>query len=191
MKKINKYLRVFIYISMTMVCYVSSAQDFHYGAIFDATGPIKEIKTDSKNPLVEKKVKIDKQGRGGLAMMMYDNSGLPLGFEMNMLGKQNYQKFYWNDDNRLDSVSMKIELIGDCKLITAKNTYSGKPLSSQKIEIKTKDGNIRYLRIFSEYTYDEASNWISRKVKQTSIDKNGEETNEEYIETRFIKYYTK
>lgn len=172
-----------------MICNYSFAQDFHYASIFDVIGPVKEIKTFSHNPLVEKKVKIDKQGRGGLAMIMYNNDGLPIGFELNMLGKQNYQKFFWNNDNRLDSVAMKIDLIRDYKFITAKNTYCGEPLCSQKIEINTKDGTTQYVFFFSDYTYDENNNWISRKVKQTSINPKGEENNEEYVETRIIKYY--
>ena len=165
------------------------AQDFKYAAIYDASGPVKEIKTDSKMPLVQKKVKIKENGMGGLSNMMYDNDGLPVGWEMNMMGKQNFQKFFWNEDSRLDSIAVKIDVIGNSELITVKNTYSGRDMISQVIEVKSKEESSKFIMLFSDYKFDDNGNWISRKVTQTEAKNAGGKSEQEFTETRTIKYY--
>ncbi len=183
---INKILT---FLSLATIALAAYAQDYKYAAVYEAVGPVKEIKTDSQFALIQKKVKIDKKGMGGLPVMLYDDSGYPLGFEMNMMGKQIFQKFFWNDQNRLDSVAVRLALLRDYKLISAKNVYSDGNVITQEIDIETKDGGIKYIRLFSDYIFDDKGNWISRKVRQTAITKDCDKTEEEFNETRTLKYY--
>ena len=186
MNKRTYMLSVFAVLNAVMF-----SQDFHYAAVFDAVGQVKEIKTDSGNPIVRKKVKINKNGKSGMPVMMYDEAGFPIGFEMNMLGKQTYQKFFWDKNKRLDSVAIKLDMIGNSELITVKNNYTGNTVESQILEVKMKDCNKRYVRVFSDYSNDEEGNWISRNVRQTLIENDCLEIEEEFTETRTIKYYNR
>ena len=182
--------RIFAFLSFVTWILPTFAQEYRYAAVYDAAGPVKEINTKTKLPLVKKKVKINKKGMGGLSIMLYDEAGLPVGWEMNNMGRQNFQKFFWNNDNLLDSVSVKVDVIGNYELIAAKNTYSDDLLHSQVIEISSKESNTKLIRLFSEYIFDNYGNWISRKVRQTEIDKSCTRHELDYTETREIKYYS-
>ena len=168
---------------------VSFAQEYRYSEVYDAFGPVKEIRTDSKNPFVKGKVKIDRNGQGDMPMMMYDDTGYPLGCEIIALGIHAFQKFYWNAGNRLDSVSVQFPVFGKPTLLTGKNVYSGNSLDSQILRIVKGDDVVEYTRTFSDYCYDEYGSWISRSVNQEMTDKSGSKSIEAFQETRKIKYY--
>lgn len=181
--------KFFCVLSAVLCILCANAQEYHYAELFDASGPVKEIKTDSKNSFVQKKIKIDKDGRGGPAIMSYDDKGYPTGFEINMLGKANFQKFFWNEECRLDSAAIQIAAVGRNSLITVKNSYSGKNLTAQHIKVKEDDGQIEYIMTFGDYSYDTMGNWISRSVRRLLTDKDGKESDANFVETRTFKYY--
>lgn len=179
---------LFTLIALLFCSYVH-AREFHFPAVYDACGPVKEIKTDSENPLVKKKVKFDKHGRGGIAMMKYNDAGYPEGFELNALGKLNFQKYFWNKDCRLDSVAVKFHVIGKAELITVKNAYSDKNLESQIIRISDDNGQLEFRMTFKDYSYDDQGNWIFRTVSRTTVAPDGKVSESQFDETRSIKYY--
>lgn len=121
--------------------------------------------------------------------MSYDDKGYPTGFEINMLGKANFQKFFWNEECRLDSAAIQIAAVGRNSLITVKNSYSGKNLTAQHIKVKEDDGQIEYQMTFGDYSYDTMGNWISRSVRRLLTDKDGKESDANFVETRTFKYY--
>ncbi|MDE6648312.1 MAG: hypothetical protein K2K45_00080 [Muribaculaceae bacterium] len=168
---------------------ISYAQDYSYSVVYDAFGPVKEIRTESKNPFVKGKVKIERNGQGDMPMMLYDDSGYPVGCEIKALGVQAFQKFYWNSENRLDSVAVQFPVFGKPTLLTGKNVYSGNYLHSQVLRIAKGDEVVEHLRTFSDYSYDENGSWISRSVSQEMTDRSGSKTIEEFQEIRKIKYY--
>lgn len=182
-------IKFFCVLSAVVCILCANAQEYHYAELFDALGPVKEIKTDSKNSFVQKKIKIDKDGRGGPAIMSYNDKGYPTGFEINMLGKANFQKFFWNEECLLGSAAIQIAAVGRNSLITVKNSYSGKNLTAQLIKVKEDDGQIEYQMTFGDYSYDTMGNWISRSVRRLLTDKDGKESEANFVETRTFKYY--
>lgn len=165
------------------------AYNYHFSALYDAFGPVKEIKTDSKNPFVKKKVKFEKDGRGGVAVMSYNDDGFPTGFEVNMFGKSYFQKFFWNDKCRLDSVAVQTIGVSTRQLITVKNSYCGDVADSETIIVNDGEIQKKYRMSFKDYSYDNQGNWISRFVVLSTIDSNGKESVLQFEETRIIKYY--
>lgn len=165
------------------------AQDYHAASIYEAVGPVKEIKTDSKNPFVKGKVKINRDGKSDNPMMMYDDSGYPVGFELNALGVHSFQKFFWDTENRLDSVSVQFPVFGKSTLLTVKNDFKEQTLDTQFMKVSKGDYVAEYKSTFSDYSYDGNGNWISRSVDQVMTDANGCISSETFIETRKIKYY--
>lgn len=165
------------------------SQKYHYSSIYGVNGPVKEIKTVSKNKFVEKKVKIGKDGRGGVSMMVYDDGGYPVGFELSMLGRENFQRYFFDGNNRLDSVSVKIHSFGKPMCVDVKNSYNGKEQTKQILYLKEGDDAKVYQSLFSDYSFDEHGNWVSRFVIRRAFSHDGNEKTEEFTETRKIKYY--
>lgn len=166
-----------------------AAQDYHYAAVYDANGPVKEIKTESKNSFVQKKVKVGKDGRGGIDVMLYNDAGYPVGFELNMMGKQNFQKYFWNDECLLDSVAIQVMGIGSSELMTVKKNYNGRNPESQILRIKDGKGVKEFRMSFKDYTFDDRNNWITRTVSRHAVDADGKESDMVFEEKRTIKYY--
>ncbi len=168
---------------------VSEAQEYHYAALYEAAGPVKQIKYLSKPSYGNRSVKIKKDGRGGLAMMSYDDAGYPVGFQLDMFGKENYQKFYWNSQHRLDSVAYRITGIGERNTMNCKIEYGEDAMA--KVTMTVEDKGMRktvYLQ-FSNYVFDHRGNWISRMVDRTVMERDKEASKDSYEERREIKYY--
>lgn len=184
----GNFFAIIFLVSLTWLSCFS--QEYHYASLYNVSGPVKEIKTNSKSELVEKKVKISKDGRGGISMMMYNNQGYPMGFELSVLGKENFQRFFYDEHNRIDSVSVKIHGFGKPKCIYSKHIYEGGIEKSEIVTIVEGKRITRCVFSFYDYSFDSHNNWLSRSVIKSVETDDGTQEAYEYKETRAIKYYS-
>lgn len=165
------------------------SQEYHSAALYDCVGNIKEITTKSNCKFVKKKVKFDKVGRTGVSIMSYNDLGYPTGFEIIVLNKPNFEKYFWTPSNKLDSISILVNGLGISKKVGAKVLYNGEVQAGVRINVVENNDSASYNLIYSNYQYDELNNWISRTVNQELLKPNGESIKNEYVENRVIKYY--
>lgn len=170
-------------------CFTAFAQEYHYAALYEGAGPVKQIKYLTKPSYGNRNVKIKKDGRGGVTMMSYDDAGYPVGFQLDMFGKENYQKFYWNTRHQLDSVAYRFSGIGERNTMNCKIEYSGDAMSNVSMTIDD-NGISKIIDLhFDNYVFDDRGNWISRKVQRTIMEGEKEAVKDSYEERREIKYY--
>ncbi|MDE6341391.1 MAG: hypothetical protein K2K93_03655 [Muribaculaceae bacterium] len=184
------YVKYFLCVALLVSgCFLANAQEFHYAALYEAAGPVKQIKYLSKPSYGNRNVKIKKDGRGGLAMMSYDDAGYPVGFQLDMFGKENYQKFYWNTRHQLDSVAYRFSGIGERNSMNCKIEYAKDAMD--KVVMTVDDNGCKKIvdLTFSNYVFDDRGNWISRMVDRIVMEGDKDAVKDSYEERREIKYY--
>lgn len=183
----NKYLTFLASIILTVCTY---AQVYKAAVIYEAHGPIKEIRTKSENPFAKGKLKFMPNGQKKTEVMTFDDNGYPIGSGMNM--GDMFTKLNITYDSLLNVSSMTFEtnIIGNKQKIEVTNYYDCTRLVSRKINLSSpkKSGTIQFE--FSDEKYDDYGNWIERTVHEKGIDQNNKIGKEKtYVETRIITYY--
>ncbi len=169
------------------------------GLVAGVNGPVKEVSVNGS--LLQKqigKTKFLKNGKLKNRLMSYDKEGKPIGFGMNNGNTYIYTNISYSPDGRISSAQSR------CKLkdkeaettLTYTLTYNGKDLSETQCLAVVSDGSepeTLTVNSYSDYKYDSHGNWISRNVKKriTNSAADPKSQEEEYTETRQIKYYEK
>lgn len=184
---------IILFVGIMAMCGMVAAQDYHAAALWDATGPVKELKYKTKNPMAQaKKMKFTEEGRLSSSMIFYGDNGYPLGMDMNMFGRFLNISFKFGDNNLLSEVIYNSN-VGGWGCFTSTFAYDANTMVSQEIKVtdkKTSETTKEYSYRFSGYTYDETGNWTARNVVVNINDlRKGKTEQLEYLETREIKYY--
>lgn len=170
----------------------SYAQEYKTALVYEAHGPIKEIRTKSDNPFAKGKLKFLPNGQEKTEIMTFDDNGYPIGYGMNVGDMSTKLNIRYDSLSNIKSMLFETNIIGNKQKIEVINFYDGNRLVSRNIHLTSpkKEGTIQ--SEFSNERYDEYGNWIERTVNEKGIDGNGEVGKEKtYIETRTIKYYQK
>lgn len=183
------------------------AQQYHGRALYDLSGDVKEVKSDSCLYLFryKNKAKFDRNGRLKSALMAYDVKGYPSGFQISFSENNTTRlNITWTDDDCPERLEMTdISKNGSFNLtINYAYPVGSKRPDSMRVEYLLKeekgDATENYtcniVCRYSQYEYDRQGNWISRRVTQTveygaKMPKNPLPAESSYIETRKIKYY--
>ena len=166
------------------------SQQYHATGLYDTHGDVKQIKTSSENRFFKEKTKFDKEGRvSNMPMIFYNDAGYPIGFELSLFGKRSVEKYYWDSENRLDSIYKQVPAIGKPYEMTIKNSYVDGRVQNQLMRTSQGDDWTIYDRRFSEYEYDDRGNWIRRQVEECITNSYDDSCVKKYSETREIKYY--
>lgn len=171
---------------------IGHAQEFHAAALWDAFGPVKELKYKTKDPMVQtKKMKFTQDGKLSGSIMVYADNGYPFGMDMNMFGKFVSISFRYKDG--LPSNINYSSNVGGWGCFTVTFNYDDKTMVSETVKATDRKSNEllkEYNYNFSNYIKDENGNWISRDVTLDINDvKKGKTEQMNYVETREIKYY--
>lgn len=177
---------------------LANAQEFKEGLLYDLTGNVKEMKLTTKNSFPDKHVKFNNTGKCKKSITYFDEENYPLGYDIsgNVMNFSMSKKVEYDSLRRITSVTDKISYEGGITDTTT-NYYTNDANPSQITHSVftdvRKDGKTVADCTYSDYTYDDHGNWISRQVKQTTTqtNKKGEtaEQTDEYTETRTIKYF--
>lgn len=211
MKKVSfltLLLTAFIAFSLSAVGAEPSAAGgqpaYKAAVLFDAKGPVKEIKLKTQNKMAarSKKVKFSRDGEKKWSSLTYDNSGLPVGFDINFGSTRMSLKVDYDDARLPVSMRLASNLSGESENVVITNTYADGRLVSQGYEGEQSDGAVKRVTLdFSDWKYDEAGNWVERAVRETEkVVSRGINDGQEvmavapgevkdYVETRTIKYY--
>ncbi len=163
------------------------AQDYKAPELWDASGNVKQIKYNSKDPLLtNKNLKFDKNGKLKNSMIVYDNAGFPTGIDINFGPIAMSAEFQFNNDDLIvaklirkkpNPFDLKVDYMFE-------NGRMVKESALNKADGKT----ITYNYEFQSYELDKNGNWISRVVDLTVTDGSDTKT-QRYIERREIKYW--
>lgn len=193
-KGYSKTIFVFLFVLVGLcnnVDAMSNTADPEYkGAIiYDAQGPVKEIKIKTKNPLAtNKKIKFSKDGKINNDLMTYNQDGYPIGFGMNFGNRSISLTIEYNDE-QLPYKMIEESRITTPGIIDVENLYDEfKCLTSRKAMVSNDKEECRLTFEYSCFIYDEHGNWISRHVVQTTL-KDSDSEVLEYEESRNITYY--
>ncbi len=184
-------MKRFIIGLVSLICTICSyGQQYKTAVLYEAHGPVKEIRTKSENPLAKKKVKFMPDGKTKTEVMTFDDNGYPIGYGMNMGAMFNNLNVAYDSLQNVSRIEFETNILGNKQKIEVTNFYDGKRLTSRKINFTSpkKSGTIK--SEISDEKYDEYGNWIERTVHERGFDKNGKPGKEKtYTETRVIKYW--
>lgn len=166
---------------------LSNAQDFHAATLFEASGPVKEIKIDSKNPTTRKSAKFTNSGKFTIDGMTYNSEGYPIA---------NASSF----GNDITSVNVEYTPEGKIAKSITISTIGKKPFRLETTFIYDDDQLTKkisayaqgktFIEEYGDYTTDDHENWLSRSVMWTEYDADMQPiSTDTYTETRTIKYY--
>lgn len=180
---------IFITFVVLMLSASALAQDFKKGLLYDVSGPVKELKIKSKNEYAKRfsKVQFTPDGKGKDEFMTYDDNGFPLGFGVVFHKRENNLNVGYNDQ----MLPVKIDYfnnIGGKDIIIVETEFDGKRVSSRRFQ---GDNPAEYIIcVYSDETYDDHGNWVSRNVKESTVSANPKKNaTREFVETREIQYY--
>ncbi|MBD5356616.1 MAG: hypothetical protein HDR88_06385 [Bacteroides sp.] len=183
----KKYIIAMISLLFSLCSY---AQEYKAAVLYEAQGPVKEIRTKSENKLTRKKLKFMRNGQQKTEIMTLDDNGYPIGFGMNLGSIFNQLSVTYDSLQNISKIFFESNIVGNKQRIEVTNFYEGKRLSSRKVHLiyPKKSGYI--ISEFSDEKYDDYGNWIERTVHDKGISEDGEPGKEKtYIETRTIKYW--
>lgn len=171
---------------------IVAATPFHGPELYESTGPVKEIRLKTKNPIPhQKKIKFTDEGKINNALMTYNQAGYPIGFG-SQFGKRGISlKIGYNEKNQVDTISL-VATMGKSVDVNFINVYDESGcLIGRKSNKKNKDGGEIPVFEFDYYDIvnDDMGNWVSRRVVQKTMRPGKAPETEEYTETRTIKYF--
>lgn len=184
-----KIIRSFCLISIFNISMCCMSQEYKAPELWDCYGKIKEIKYDSKDPvLLKKKLKFDKNGKLNNSMMFYNSNGYPEGIDLNMGIVSFIANFKFFNGNIVKAYVQRDK--PNPFNFEAEYIFSDNRMESEKVIFDKGETSKELSYRFSDYKYDDKGNWTSRFVSLKSKDINL--NTEEYVtyeETRKIKYY--
>ena len=179
----------------------ASAQQYHLNVLYEATGPVSQIVTNTENPYFSAaapipglelgKVTFQENGKLKMEMMTYDADGYPIGFGTNM-GKT-YTTFRVTYDDARHPVQLffdgNTQKDGVSRQFTIQTAYEGDRVAMRRF-FASPDGE-QLLCVYSDEVADEHGNWISRRVSEVTVsdDDADVKSEKEYTETREISYF--
>ncbi|MDE6234401.1 MAG: hypothetical protein K2M56_01460 [Muribaculaceae bacterium] len=170
-------------------------EEYNYqgGILSEVTGPVQSVKFKGSPMRNLLNTKFLKNGKIKNRLMSYDKEGRPIGFGMNNGDTYVYMEIFYSPEGKLESIvtrsKLKSKVEEDIQTKTYK--YEGDMLIQTIDEMTSSEGEenpVGKIYTYSDYKYDEAGNWISRKTMVRNLS-SPDGTSEEYTESRTIKYY--
>lgn len=176
-----------------------SAQEYHSAAMYEATGPVKEIVFNKvKKEFKKQTVKFLESGREEWSLMTFNDEGYPVNSSQKVGALKENIDITWNPDNTVAGIEQFSDVLGKSGMSISFSYAGSSAPSGMKVEYwKPKKGTdervvseiVEYT--FSDYEYDSHGNWIGRKVVKVTeeLGKKPKTSQTQYIQTRTISYY--
>lgn len=181
--------RIIIIAIMAVVgAFEGLAQNYKSGALYELSGPVKDVKYKTENPFIlEKSLKFLEDGRQKLSTWVYNKEGYPFasGFLTSPNSWHNYLVNY-DDQNRVETINFEYAAKNGISKNQLRNFYDGNRLA-KSVMTDLSDGTPRETATltYSGEKYDSQGNWIERDVTMTL----GNSVPKSFTETRTIRYY--
>lgn len=169
----------------------AGAREYRASNLYEARGPVKEIKLKSKNDFSKSRSKVSflENGMQTWDQTYYDSMGLPRGIIVNMGNRilTDVKISYSEEGNPL--VIIYHDKAGDAPSMTVEYNWEGDRLASMKVTERKAKGDKITLCEYSQEMTDANGNWISRLVHQTVTEGALSPKTEDFTESRTITYY--
>ncbi|MBD5221198.1 MAG: hypothetical protein HDS70_02385 [Bacteroidales bacterium] len=164
------------------------AEKYHGTLLYDLQGPVAKVKINTSNPVVRlyDSASFLENGQGKNEVMTYDDEGYPIGYGINMRGKNYSLSVKYDADKRPEQLDLIAPMKGGDSL-AVKNLYEGDRVAETTYIV---DGKTEIKCLYSDEKRDAHGNWTERRVSETVKDRDpSKSATRSYTETRKIEYF--
>lgn len=184
-------MRTKILLFLTVMGLSAGAQDYKMATLYEATGPVKEIKFGKIHPMSPKTIKFNPYGMSTSSTMTFDLDGFPIGCQLSQGDTYNSTTIEYNQDRQPSTIIDTYAMTGAPRICTISNSYANGLVESRVITETCKGYKKTITLQYSNQESDNLGNWITRTVTETTDSTNPKENGEKsYQEIRQISYFT-